>query len=285
MSQSLTWAVLPAAETHKCLSLQDPQAVREALVEADRTVAGKLLDAGNRTSEQLRILLDMYFHLLRFAKDRSLSPEKVSALFGICEKLHRDSMSKKLLSSESFKVFEVLMHTHSVHRPPYSAAVFSIEDVKAISDYMLLTYFRHYKLYQYSFCKVDIACVQTEVLGLRNQVPPTTLPPMAKSVPLAQWEAARTEADRIEEERNRKLADERAAAEAEREREAKAAENLAIPTGLRSQLDAIKSTVTKMSAERLDEIEAKLAALEGKLSEANKPGAVGGKAPAKPGRK
>jgi hypothetical protein len=284
MSKSLTWAVLPAAETHKCMSLQDPQGVRAALLEADVAVNGKLLDSNSRTPEQLRILLDMYFHLLQFAKDRCMSPEKASTLVGICEKLVRDCMGQKLLSSDGFKVFEGLMHSHSVHRPPYSAAVFSIEDVKAISDYMLLSFFRHYKLYQYSFCKVDIASVRTEVAGLRNQVPPSLLPPMSKSVPLAQWEAARSEAERIEEERNRKIAEERAAIEAEREREAKASENVAIPSGLRSQLDVIKSTVTKMSAERLDEIEAKLAALEGRVSEMNKPGTVG-KAPAKSGRK
>jgi hypothetical protein len=266
------------------MSLQDPYEVRKALLDADKANSGKLLDASNRTAEQLRILQDLYFHLIQFAKERSMGPEKASTLVGICEKLLRECISQKLLSSDGFKLFESLMHAHSVHRPPYSAAVFSIDDVKASSDYMLLTFFRHYKLYQYAFCKVDVAYVRTESVGIRNQVPPVLLPPMTKSVPLAQWEAARHEAERAEEERNRKIAQERAAAEAEREREAKASENIGIPTGLRSQLDAIKNTVTKMSAERLDDIEAKLSALEGRVSEMNKPGTVG-KPAAKTGRK
>ena len=40
-----------------------------------------------------------------------------------------------------------------MQRPPYSVGLFSFQEIKAITDYMINTYYRHYKLYQYVYTK------------------------------------------------------------------------------------------------------------------------------------
>lgn len=45
------------------------------------------------------------------------------------------------------------MHPACSRRPPFSCGVFSQAEMQAVLDWMLNTYYRHYKLYQYAFTK------------------------------------------------------------------------------------------------------------------------------------
>ena len=36
-------------------------------------------------------------------------------------------------------------------RPPFSLGIFNLEEARQITDWMLNTYFSHFKLYQYAF--------------------------------------------------------------------------------------------------------------------------------------
>ena len=50
-----------------------------------------------------------------------------------------------------------ILARHSCQRPPFSILIFSQEEIAAIMDFMLKTYFRHFSLYEYSFKpKVDL---------------------------------------------------------------------------------------------------------------------------------
>jgi hypothetical protein len=51
----------------------------------------------------------------------------------------------------SFQLFKGLLLAHSVQRPPYSIGLFTFSEMKAILEWALDTYFRHYKLYMYAF--------------------------------------------------------------------------------------------------------------------------------------
>jgi hypothetical protein len=48
----------------------------------------------------------------------------------------------------SFAFFKQLLLRHSVQRPPYSVGLFSFQELKAITEWMMDSYYRHYKLYQ-----------------------------------------------------------------------------------------------------------------------------------------
>jgi hypothetical protein len=280
MSESLTWKYLRPEQVYRCLTAPDAHALRDAISSVD-TANGTLLIAVDLKDEQKKILLDMYCHLLRFSKTMDLTPEKVSTLIGIVATLHRDSMQKKLSITESYRLLETLMVSHSVHRPPYSAQIFSVEDVKAITDYVLGSYFRHYKLYLYTFTPREVGRVRTYSMNELNRVPPTTLPPMSSSITLEKWEAQLAEAARLEQERLQRLAEERRAAEAAAAAAAHAESHPQMTSGLREQLDLIRTMVARHSAEKLDELEAKLVAIENKVAEGNKPTSAAAKGPLK----
>ena len=48
-------------------------------------------------------------------------------------------------------MFEDYIIQHSVSRPPYSDAIFTMEDVKTINHYVTETYYRNYKMYRFVF--------------------------------------------------------------------------------------------------------------------------------------
>ncbi|TPX62028.1 hypothetical protein SpCBS45565_g07101 [Spizellomyces sp. 'palustris'] len=100
------------------------------------------------------ILLDFYYYNLRFAKDQHFSPEQASAFFSIMKTTHDKAMASPFINLDKDYTFfkDVLLH-HSVHRPPYSQKVFSLAEVKAITEYAVNTYFRHYLMYKYAFTK------------------------------------------------------------------------------------------------------------------------------------
>lgn len=52
---------------------------------------------------------------------------------------------------------------HSLHRPPFSAGVFTLQQMSALVAWALHTYYRHYKLYQYAFTpRITMALATTE---------------------------------------------------------------------------------------------------------------------------
>lgn len=285
MSKTLTWHCLTQTHMARIATLNDVASIKQALLDADTdSKAGYFSGA---TDSQRDVLLDLFYHCLRFARGNAMTAEKQSTLVSIVYTLHSEAMRRQASSKDAFVILEDLLIGHSVHRPPYSAAVFAVDDTKLIIDYLLGTYFRHYKLYLYAFSKRSELTVHSHALGEATEraIQP---PPLAKAVPLAQWEAAQAEARRKAEEEQKRLDDIAAAKAAEeaRQREIEAA-GPPMPEGLRAQLTAIRQGVGKNSVEKLDEMDARLAALEAKLqAEAGKPSSAVGKTGARgPGRK
>ncbi|XP_072273120.1 cilia- and flagella-associated protein 119 [Pyxicephalus adspersus] len=52
---------------------------------------------------------------------------------------------------ETYQFFKELLLCHAIHRPPFSIALFTQQQILHISDYVMNTYFRHFKLYKFVF--------------------------------------------------------------------------------------------------------------------------------------
>ena len=277
MSKTLTWQFLTQLHMGQISANPDVANIKAVLLQADEdSKAGYFTGLGH---SQREALLDLLYHALRFARSHGMTAEKQSTLISIVHRLHSEAMKSKAPAKDAFVILEDLLIGHSVHRPPYSAAVFAVDDAKAIIDYLLTTYFRHYKLYLYAFSSRSELFVTATTLGACNESP-FAVPSLVSGVPLAAWEAAEAEASKKAEEERRVLqeAAEAAAAAEEARRQAELA-GPPMPEGLKAQLAAIRESVAQTSDTKLSDLDMRLAAIEAKLqAEAAKPSsAVGGK--------
>lgn len=282
MSRTLAWEYLSPVHVNRLQPMTDRQSVRQVLLDADKDSGANYF--GGLSGPQTEVLVDLMYHLLRFAKQQAMTGEKQSTLVSIVYHLHHSSMEAKASMKDAFALLEDLLVSHSVHRPPYSAAVFAVDDVKLILDFLLSTYFRHYKLYLFTFARRSQLHFKAHSYAELNETVPIVTP-LHKAIPLAQWQEKQSEIKRKEEETQRKLRDEEDARKREIERQrAVEAAGPQMPEGLKAQLHSIKDNVGKKSSEKIEELEAKVAALESRLSQdAHKPASAVGKG--KPGTK
>eukprot|EP00672_Neobodo_designis_P011508 CAMPEP_0174870554 /NCGR_PEP_ID=MMETSP1114-20130205/69888_1 /TAXON_ID=312471 /ORGANISM="Neobodo designis, Strain CCAP 1951/1" /LENGTH=272 /DNA_ID=CAMNT_0016105821 /DNA_START=32 /DNA_END=847 /DNA_ORIENTATION=- len=270
MSKTLSWTFLTQAHMAQVSATNDVAAIKAVLLRADEETKSGYFDG--LSAGQREALLDFLYHGLRFARSHAMTAEKQSTLVAIMHRLHSESMRRKAPSRDAFALLEDLLIGHSVHRPPYSAAVFAVDDTKLIIDFLLNTYFRHYKLYLYAFSSRSELAVAAATLGAANETP-FEVPPLQSGVPLAQWEAAEAEkAAKAEEERRAAREREEARLAEEEARRRAEAEGPPMPEGLRAQLNAIKAQVAGTGEAQLGDLDARLAAIEARLAaEAAKP--------------
>ncbi len=104
--------------------------------------------------KQSKIVLDLYTHALLFGQTINFGAPQISAFFTIIKSIHMLCSSTPFDNQEqALELFNNLLIAHGVVRPPYSVMVFSLQQVETISDYVLSSYFKHYKLYKYAFTK------------------------------------------------------------------------------------------------------------------------------------
>ncbi|CAD7932534.1 unnamed protein product [Amoebophrya sp. A25] len=97
------------------------------------------------------IAADFHFHNFNFGESLKFTPEKMSTFLSMMRTVYNESFDLGLSMSESYELFRHLLLKHSCHRPPFSTGIFELKDVKNISDYVLDTFFRHYKMYKYVY--------------------------------------------------------------------------------------------------------------------------------------
>ena len=160
----LTWADLSEAQLKEVYFLTDPKpdapkTCREALA---RTLAveGTVGDAGRE------VLMDLYVAVLAKCQSMQLSYEKTSTFFSIMKVTHSRAVEERLTVDRSFTACKELLLQHSVQRPPYSVAIFTLEELKELSEWALDNYYRYYKMYQY---------VYTPRIKVRSQPMPALL--------------------------------------------------------------------------------------------------------------
>ena len=100
------------------------------------------------------ILIDLYTYILRYSASQNHSPIQTSTLFSIVQKTHEKCVQSPVLNFESdYDYFKKLMLSHSIYRPPYSVRVFTLNQVRDITEFVTRTYFRCYGMYKYVFTK------------------------------------------------------------------------------------------------------------------------------------
>eukprot|EP00667_Euglena_gracilis_P023315 EG_transcript_26276 len=188
MPASLLWDQLKAVDVAALHALGDRPRVLEYL----QRVLANALPANEQAADtpgspKALIVLELLYHTLRFCRERRMEAEKTSTLFSIVYWTHHHSMAQCAGDRASFDFFQQLLLQHSVHRPPFSEAIFALEDVQAVTQYMLDTYYRHYKLYLYAFTPRHVLSVSTYQGADRTECPPPP-PPLAAALPDAQWQ-------------------------------------------------------------------------------------------------
>lgn len=122
-------------------------------VEEMREVLAELL--GLSCPEQnLRdaITLDLFSHILIFCRHQGFSLEQTSTACALLQDLHKACIATPLGNvEECYRYFTSVLFCHGVRRPPFSINLFKEEQLLALADYVVNTYFRHFKLYKYVF--------------------------------------------------------------------------------------------------------------------------------------
>ena len=105
-------------------------------------------------TKQRQILLDLFTYTWLFAKKEHYSAAQLSTILTVVKRLHAKCTSTARENLEDvLTFFQELLVQHSVNRPPFSHSIFSPCQVKSITEFILSTYFKHYKLYKYAFTK------------------------------------------------------------------------------------------------------------------------------------
>lgn len=94
---------------------------------------------------------DLHFYNFLFCHSCNFAPEKTSCFLSIMKQVFTAVVDERLDHGGAFDLLKALLLRHSVPRPPWSVAVFSLNDLKVITDYVVNTFFRHYKLYQFVY--------------------------------------------------------------------------------------------------------------------------------------
>ncbi|CAF0993343.1 unnamed protein product, partial [Didymodactylos carnosus] len=123
--------------------LQDPVSIHNVFV--------KTFELEDDTSRS-RILTDLFYYALHFARKNNFSKEQISAFLSILKRVHDMCISTPFANmDETYQYFKALILCHSLSRPPYSLRIFTPDLTKKVTDYIVDTYFRHFKMYKYAF--------------------------------------------------------------------------------------------------------------------------------------
>lgn len=164
-----TWADLSLTDVERILgACSETETLQQALTE----ILG--LDVSHSSNKQALIELDMYTYAILFAKKKDLTHEQVSAFFTILKSVHLMCISTPFDNlQETFQYFKELLLRHSINRPPYSTSLFTIEQVRDITEYVLNTYFKHFKLYKYAFTKRVQMNLKLSYVGVEDTPEPS----------------------------------------------------------------------------------------------------------------
>eukprot|EP00873_Tetraselmis_striata_P015795 jgi/Tetstr1/436059/TSEL_024937.t1 len=299
----LTWADLSEAALLDIVLLRDkrpnaPKSCREALARAvglappsspsrSRPGTGQLPlvveggegegagVGGEEAAAALRveIELDLLMDAIELCQSLQFDNAKTSTFFSLVRRLHARVVQGRLQVDVAFGVAKELLLTHSVHRPPFSIAVFSLADVKTLADWLLEHYFRHYKLIQYVFApRVKVNVTSRHPSDIVERAP---LFPSLDEAATEEQDQARKEEEAAAKAKEEAAAAEEAAAQAEREREERLQTEYlsAVPeelkaivaAALETQLGGLRDEMGEQFKSQEEGLLAKIKELEGKV--------------------
>ena len=162
-------------------------AVDEAAQRATLSELLALPQAGLRQE----VLLELYMNAISFARSKAFSVEKTSTFFSIVKRNHEEMTEAFLPPDRSWEYFKSLLEAHSVQRPPHSVGIFTLSELKSITEFALTHYYAHFKLYRYAFTLRHVK--EIDVRTSWAELPPSSFAPLGEGIevdPLAEPEAA-----------------------------------------------------------------------------------------------
>ena len=108
--------------------------------------------ADSQSTEE--IMSNLYDSIIEFGITRRepLTRKKMACLLLIITEIQSTICSTDYTSpKEAFNLFQTLLVQYSVQRPPFSIVIFAFKDIMPITEFILETYFKHYKAYQVAF--------------------------------------------------------------------------------------------------------------------------------------
>mmetsp|Transcript_36518 Transcript_36518/g.66936 ORF Transcript_36518/g.66936 Transcript_36518/m.66936 type:complete len:201 (+) Transcript_36518:82-684(+) len=105
------------------------------------------------------ILADFHYQNYSFCVAKDFSQEKTSTFLSVMRQVLDDAISLRLDVDCASDVARDWMLKHAVQRPPFSVGIFTYSDVKAALEFAHHTFFRHFKLYMYTFrtlCNMEL---------------------------------------------------------------------------------------------------------------------------------
>ncbi|XP_004856246.1 coiled-coil domain-containing protein 189 isoform X3 [Heterocephalus glaber] len=118
------------------------------------------------------VTLDLFSHALIFCHQQSFSLEQTSAACALLQDLHQACVATPLGNvEECYRYFTTALFSHGVRRPPFSIDLFKKEQLLALADYVVNTYFRHFKLYKYVFTPQVRLDLSLTYMGLQPPKP------------------------------------------------------------------------------------------------------------------
>ena len=178
----LPWPLVPPAEVRGLLG--SGGAAFEAAVEA--LVLPK--ERGRRL-----VAVEMVRNLVRHARTAGLGDTKTSVALALQSIAHAEAVALWLSSEQSLERLVESVMRHSVQRPPASVAVFQLAEARALVDFFISGYYRHFHLYQHAFRKAIVANV-SQARPFAYQIPPVP-PPLMDAEEERQPEPSPSEGD------------------------------------------------------------------------------------------
>jgi hypothetical protein len=103
----------------------------------------------------IRALTDLMCDGLKFSRELKLTEIKTSCFLELLIYVVKQLVYKKMGEEDNFQMFKELLLRHSIQRPPHSLAIFNLQEVKAITDFMLDNFYSFYSFFSYALTKKD----------------------------------------------------------------------------------------------------------------------------------
>jgi len=129
-------------------------------------------------NERSAILTDFSFYNIMLADEMGLTDEQTSALFSILRAVFEASFElpgAPPAAEQSFALFKASMLKHAVDAPPDGVALFSLDEVTQIADFVSRTLYRHYRLYAYCFRTREVVQHESRAVTVETPLVPRPL--------------------------------------------------------------------------------------------------------------
>lgn len=108
------------------------------------------------------ILRDLWLHTWRLGLKLELRAEAMAALFAVVHRTHVDAVATWEDNMPAvLQDLRARLVRHSLRRPPFADPIFSLGQARVVQDYLLRTYFRHFRFYKTAFAPpptLDLRC-------------------------------------------------------------------------------------------------------------------------------